>query len=189
MSDGLNKAFTAAPQTFLQNTSFVADDNSFSGGSGVYTVNFKNVGGTVLLKKAEGTGTFSNKFSAYFLKAVANNDNQGVGFAGGATIMFTSTIQGCQFLAYGASRSAPTVEHNNHISNPGNYAARYGAVAAGAAHKIRFGNGNGYNLDSVHTYNVVGFKSAGGAWDFYVQTSDLTVPSSPTMTVTQLNWT
>lgn len=189
MSGGKNKAFKNDPIAFLQANTFVGDDNSFTGGSGVYTVNFKDVGGRILLKKAEGTGTSSKAFSAYYLKAVANDNNVGGNFPNGADIMFTSTIQGCQFLAYGASRAAPTVEHNNWIGTPANYDTRYNTVAAGATHKVRFGNGNGYALDNYHTYNIVGIKQTSGVWNFYVQTSDLTNPGAITTSVAPLLWT
>lgn len=189
MAGGLNKSFLEDRQNFLTSTSFAADDNAFTNGSGVYTVGFETLGGHVLLRPATSTSKYSNKFSCYFLKAVANNLNIGANFPNGESIMFTSNIQGCQFLAYGASRAAPAVEHNNDIDGTGQYDARYNAVAAGAAHKIRFGNGNGYVLDDNHSYNLFGLKANGGAWTFYVQTLDYTDPGAHVRTVQTLAWT
>lgn len=126
-----------------------------------------------LMQVATGTPNIPG----YYVKPVANNNNE---FAlptqqPGTYYMLTDQMNGCQFIAYGPDRQHVTVEHNNFINDPGQYALRLAAIqathpaylfhmTAGAANNI---NAGVYN--SMQGVNIVGYYTAGAGWNFRVR--------------------
>jgi hypothetical protein len=171
MAGGLNKEFMSDPVAFLDKYMFSVKDQDLA--TGVVELGFINVSGggnRLQLGKFAG-GLAGNKIKAYFLKAVPDQVNPGtIDSTTDATYFFTSTIQGCQFLANGASRTNLSVEHNNYFSNPANYATHFGGITAGTV-TARVHNGGLYNLANGDMGNVVGKKDATG-WTLWFQKED-----------------
>lgn len=88
--------------------------------------------------------------------------------------MLTDAMNGCQFLAYGPDRQHVTVEHNNYIDNPANYAVRLNAVQAqNNAYFFHISDG-GNNIpaglyNSGQGINIVGEYSITNGWRFWVR--------------------
>lgn len=123
------------------------------------------------------TSTEATDIHGYYAQPVANNNNiyplptpQP-----GTYYMLTDGMNGCQFIAYGPDRQHITVEHNNFIGNPANYAARL-AVITGQGHAYLFhisagGNNNIPNgvYDPQQGINVVGEYTTINGWRFWVR--------------------
>ena len=115
--------------------------------------------------------------NGYYVHPVANNDNvYALPTQQDETYyMLTDTMNGCQFIAYGPDRQHVTVEHNNYIGNPANYALRLAAIqaqnpayiwhiSAAAADNIVGGT-----YDPAHGINLVGTYDQQNGWRFWVR--------------------
>ena len=169
MAGGLNKEFLANPATFLGKYIYSVKDQDLA--TGAVQLGFTSLGGNRLqLAKFASTSKHAHPISAYFLLAVADQVNPGSIDTSGADYFFTSTMQGCQFIAYGASRTSLSVEHNNYLSDTSNYATRYTASgAAGQTVNTRVYNGGLYTVtsDQRDIGNVVGKRDSNG-WTLWL---------------------
>ena len=172
MADGLNKEFMEDPVAFLGKYMFSVKDQDLN--TGVVELGFTDVSGGKKTRLQLGTFSGSiagNKIKAYFLKADPDQVNAGTIDTGtDATYFFTSTIQGCQFLANGPSNSNLSVEHNNYFSNTANYASHFASITAGTV-TTRVHNGGLYDLSNGDMGNVVGKKDENG-WTLWFQKED-----------------
>src|SRR5690606_10967906 len=101
-----------------------------------------------------------------------------------AKYCFTSTLSGCQFLIYGDSKRALTIEHNNDLSGAGIYDGL--ARNAHGTLNVRIHNGGSYDIAEDDVGNVVGILGDNG-WDFYFQKIERDkVSNKKTITVTKL---
>ena len=114
---------------------------------------------------------------AYYAKPLANNNNE---YALPTQIpspyfMLTDGMNGCQFIAYGPDRQHVTVEHNNFIANPANYATRLNQVQQ-QNHAYLFHISGGVNNQITNgTYNrmqginIIGDYTKASGWRFWVR--------------------
>ena len=195
MAGGLNKQFLKDPLLFLRKHLISVVDGNMQ--TGTNKVGFYADRERVLLKQFIGpVGKHQHPFNCYFLRALPDTLNPGIGFNGATEdYFFTSTLSGCQFLAYGASRNSLTIEHNNYLSGHGSYDGRYQQIQGGAV-SARIHNGGSYNIDDDDVGNVVGIRDGGG-WHLYfqkigrekgamVKTSGKIVVSKKTITLEQM---
>ncbi|MEO0912633.1 MAG: hypothetical protein AAFY59_06535 [Pseudomonadota bacterium] len=124
MAGGLNKSFLSNPLKFLRKHKISVNDTAM--GTGLQLVGFEAMMERTLLKPFIGTPKDNqHPFQCYFLKALPDSRNLGVGFGTTtANYCFTSTLSGCQFLISGASKNALTIEHNNDLSGTGTYGGK-----------------------------------------------------------------
>lgn len=184
MAGGLNKSFLKDPVKFLRNHKISVNDSAMA--TGLQLVGFEAMMERTLLKPFRGTpGKNQHPFQCYFLKAMPDNRNPGTGFGmTDAAYCFTSTLSGCQFLIYGDSKRALTIEHNNDLAGAGNY-DRFARKAHGAIN-ARVHNGGSYDITADDVGNVVGIRGDNG-WDFYFQKIERDkVSNKKTITVTKL---
>ena len=167
MAGGLNKKFLADPVGFLGKHLISVNDTALT--TGLARVGFEANQERILLKPFLGApGKHQHPFECYFLKALPDHQNPGLGFAATTAIYcFTSTLSGCQFLAHGASKQALTIEHNNDLSGNGTY-VRYANNAALSTVSAQIHNGGMYDIGVDDVGNVVGIRGANG-WDFHFQ--------------------
>lgn len=123
------------------------------------------------------TANPNTNISGYYVHPIANNNNE---YAlptqqAGAYYMLTDAMNGCQFLAYGPDRQHVTVEHNNFIGNPANYAVRLAAIAAQhPAYFFHISAGANNNIpagtyNAQQGINIVGQYSTANGWRFWVR--------------------
>lgn len=185
MAGGLNKSFLSDPVKFLRKHKISVNDTAM--GTGLQTVCFEAMMERTLLKPFLGTpGKNQHPFECYFLKALPDNRNPGIGFGTTtAKYCFTSTLSGCQFLIYGNSKNALTIEHNNDLSGTGAYGA-YANVTNGSSLSARVHNGGMYDITTDDVGNVVGILGNNG-WDFYFQKIERDpVSNKKTVSVTKI---
>ncbi len=112
----------------------------------------------------------------YYARPVANNNNL---YAlptqqPDKYYMLTDAMNGCQFLAYGPDRQHVTVEHNNYIGNPANYATRLQTIIE-QHHAYFFHFSAGANdipnslYDAQQGINIVGEYTTANGWRFWVR--------------------
>ncbi len=123
------------------------------------------------------TSTQTTNIPGYYVHPVANDNNI---YAlptqqTGTYYMLTDGMNGCQFLAYGPDRQHITVEHNNFIDNPANYAARLDHIA-GQHHEYFFhisadANNNIPNgiYNNQQGINIIGDYTITNGWRFWVR--------------------
>jgi len=117
--------------------------------------------------------------AGYYVHPVADSPNQYALPTQQAApyFMFTDQMNGCQFIAYGPDRHHVTVEHNNYIGDPGNYAQQLAAVRAdGPAYvfSLTAADANaadiaGGTYNRLQGVNVVGQYSPQAGWRFFVR--------------------
>ncbi len=113
---------------------------------------------------------------AFYAKPFANNNNA---YALPTQIkkpyfMLTDQMNGCQFMAYGPDRQHVTVEHNNFIGNPANYAARLNTIQLqnnAYIFHISAGVSNiaGGTYNNLYGINIVGDYTKNSGWRFWVR--------------------
>lgn len=173
--------FASDPVTWITTHRFVTPTASYVGAPGAFTTGdgsfkFEDAGaggGGYLLKKA-GTFDLVNYFNAFYLAALPNNDNTAV-LTSAHSRFLNADLSGCQFLAYGTSRSALTVEHNNYFAGgAATYAGRYAQIT-GMGYNIVISlrpspgpTANAHEYNILEGANVVGIKQADG-WHFHVR--------------------
>ncbi len=190
MSNGLNTAFMVNPINFLGNYPGILSSNiRFNGPGGTsYALDGNNIGmfdlklgnhNTVQLRNYSG-GFFSNilgdpPIRAYYLSAFANQTRI-IQLGHQANFMFTDSITGCSFKAYGTSRYNITVEHQNELARRIQYAVRRLSIAAMNYNinitydSTNYRNG-GFLLGDDPEFTqvtVIGWRRATG-WHFYVR--------------------
>ncbi|MGD1845074.1 MAG: hypothetical protein ACFB10_06740 [Salibacteraceae bacterium] len=88
--------------------------------------------------------------------------------------MFTDQMTGCQWMAYGPSRHDLTVEHNNFINNPNQYAQRLQHIQA-QNHAYCWHISAGVNNIAQGSYNaqdglnILGEYTPTNGWRFFVR--------------------
>lgn len=141
-------------------------------GNGNFQFQAQGAHAALVQTSAQGTN-----IPGYYVKPVANNNNV---FAlptqqPGTYYMLTDGMNGCQFIAYGPDRQHVTVEHNNFINNPLNYAARLNQVQQNNnPYLFNIGAGANDNVptgiyDPAHGINIVGEYTTANGWRFWIR--------------------
>lgn len=171
LAASLTSQFLASPVTFMRSYAILIPAQVPAKGG---TFVFSPQGTSAAVLQVGTTGTV---IRGYYVKPVANNNNQYTlpTQMGNAYYMFTDQMNGCQFIAYGPDRQHLTVEHNNFISNPAQYAVRLATIQATNPaylfHMTSTGVDNipGSTYNPAHGVNIVGEYSTAGGWRFWVR--------------------
>ncbi len=188
MAGGLNKEFIGGTEQFMRGNFIYAPDNGLVNGPGQFgltevstrptkSCRIGNFASTTALASSTCHGKGSHPIRAYYLLGLPNNNNS-YALPNDVPFMITMHLSGCQFMAYGPDRDHVTVEHNNYITAPGNYALRQGVVAA-ANHAFFFQVRPGIEYQPMQLANVVGIRGGTG-WQFYLRTQAFTQPGPVT---------
>jgi len=145
---------------------------NFQTGTGRFFLEDANTGpGTCFLRNAPFLSL--DRFDAFLLFAGPNGNNTAA-LPNNVGLFLTSDMHGCQFMAYGPDRNNLTVEHNNFIGDPTQYATRYATIQAQnhavfiALRPVQNAQpaANEYNFQLGA--NVIGMRKADG-WHFFVR--------------------
>lgn len=123
------------------------------------------------------TTTESVRINGYYVRPLADNNNIYTlpTQQPDTYYMLTDLLNGCQFIAYGQDRQHLTVEHNNFISNPNNYAVRLANIQSQnypylwhltATPQNNIPNGT-YN--PMQGANIIGEYTGANGWKFWVR--------------------
>jgi hypothetical protein len=163
--------FLSNSQTFMSNRAILipaqipAKNGNFQ---------FQAQGDHAALLQTAAAGT---NIHGYYVHPVADNNNI---YAlptqqAGTYYMLTDAMNGCQFMAYGPDRQHITVEHNNFISTPANYAVRLNQIQLqNNAYFFHLGAGANDNIvnhvyDPAHGINIIGVYAIASGWRFWVR--------------------
>ncbi len=156
-----NTDFAANPAQFIV-TKAILIPGGINAGAGRF--NLADNGNASCLLQATNS---PRDLRGYYAKPLPNANND---FALPTTsdYMFTDLLNGCQFMAYGADRQHVTVEHNNFITTPANYAARYLTVH-GAGHAYFFGMRPVTDYNALQGLCIIGTYDRQNGWRFWVR--------------------
>jgi hypothetical protein len=157
----LNSDFSANPAKFIIDH-VVLVPGGINAGEGRFVLT-ENSAVSCLLKGS----TSVSDLRGFHAEPAPNDDNV---FALPVTVdfMFTDLVNGCQFVAYGPDRQHVTVEHNNYIGNPGNYATRLATITA-QNHAYFFSLRHNMDYDPMQGANVLGNYTRTNGWRFWVR--------------------
>lgn len=176
MSNGKNRAFMNNPVAFLSEHVIADHGGLTAGGARVGDFDLEEISPVACLLNDHRTARNKDPqpIHAHYLPAQYNQSIVLPLFARDAKYMFTSSLSGCLFAAYGANSRNVTVEHFNR---------RDGNATVSIKNRIQEILNTGYDYckmlspiavqgeNHVHTYvtgaNVIGVSDAAGNWSFH----------------------
>lgn len=156
-----NSDFVAEPRTFILAKAILVP-GGLGAGEGFFTLVDNNA--TSCLLRASNS---ADDLRGFYVKPLPNSINP-YELPITANYMFTDLLNGCQFLAYGLDRFNVTVEHNNYLDDPANYAARYDAIH-GANYPYFFSFRPGIDYVIEQGACIIGVFDLVTGWSFWVR--------------------
>lgn len=167
MAKGMNTEFMANPAGFISNRwLMVPSVIGLNNGAGTFGI-YPNGNHGAIVRPFVRNSYWSHPMRAYYLKPAPNAENSHV-LPNDVSYMFTDTMNGCQFLAYGPDRNNVTVEHNNYFGGTAaNYVTRRNLIQ-GAGHAFYWEVRPNQEYNPLQGAVVIGVRSGVG-WQFYLR--------------------
>jgi hypothetical protein len=163
--------FLKNPISFMRSIAILVPDQTGSG-SGKFELEQYSKNDAILKRTSQ-----SEYISGYNVIPSANKDNVfELPFPGqDKYYMFTTCMDGCQFIAYGIDSYHITVEHNNYIDNHSNYSVHLDSIK-GKDYPYFFSISPGTENDiiqgkynSAECINILGEFTNSMGWKFFIR--------------------